>query len=918
MAYDFSGRFRLTMILPALPAGISLAAVRKKLEGPVFQGLTHELVAARLMSMPQSVVSNVCENMQLATHLEFPDSDPELTMAFGKVLFDEIDRVVQELVAKLDTLHLKGLAELRQTAALTLLNAGSDNIKRHNSYLKQSTSLQQAAELAGWVTTYRAQLRFAHGHIVPPDFERKQKIPIDSLFVSPKVSPRNNERTTSVTDVWSLFHEIDRTVLLGDPGGGKSTASNAMAWHAADDKDGPIPFMVILRTVVDLKQSILGHIESGLSAYYQCTPPPGAVEGLLLSGRAIVFFDGLDELIDTSKRRAVTERVELFCTKYPLTRVIVTSRRVGYEEAAMDRSVFEVFELAEFSDENVETYVQNWFVHVDGAAEGRARQLAESFVQESQAVPDLRRNPLMLALMCIIYRGQHWIPRNRPEMYEHCAKLLFEKWDSSREIYVKLKASAHVDGAIKQLAYWMFTTPEAAQGVVESELVREAVAYLEPAFSSLPEAEQAARQFIEFCRGRGWVLTDVGTTASGESLFAFTHRTFMEYFAAFELVRRHNGPENIARTVLPHIAAAEWEIVAQLAVQISDRHFRDGAARLLSTVLTNKRYRSAASRRNIHAFAMRCLGFAHVPVPLARQIAAAFIETMLQPQDTEIIPQQYLLIPELHEPVEQEIFTILSAAITAGDSRRRDTAIEVALHLPTIMTRLHERDTDAAFDAFDRWTELRRRIFEAHRETILANGNATVWFAAWRHGFISLSDLVTEGPFAQTYPLNIFFAEPKYRYIQGGWIEFGPFLPERLLQLGGGTVEEFPMTIAEIDWLNSFIDGLGDPPWISVPRIRVHPFEKRGTLRTEELTTDRGWLLLRLMLITVEAMTYPATASDSRDYYQVLEELGDCRLNCRKLPEWLADAFDQLQPERLELVKAWLTKQVNFVADAED
>lgn len=418
-AHDFGGQLRLTAVLPELSAGFSLEQVQTCLGGPVFQGLLHELVAARVMGMPPSTVSRVRENMRIALRLEFPRADPEEVMAFGGNLFDELDRVVMDLVAKVDGAHTRELAELRENATV-LLNSSQDSIKRHNAHLK---GLVEAAEALEWESTYRQQARAAHGYIEPPDFERKRKVPIDDLFVSPQVTAREGRATSPVRDVWTLADAIDRTVLLGDPGGGKSTACNAITWDAED----LVPFVVVLRTFVDDKQSVVDYIESRLSAHYQCPAPPHVVEGLLLSGRAMVIFDGLDELIDTSKRRQVTERVELFCTRYPLTKVLVTSRRVGYEEAALDPTVFEVYGLAEFSDDDVETFVTRWFMQVDGASEDKARALAASFTEESSAVPDLRRNPLMLSLMCIIYRGQNWIPRNRPEMYEYCAKLLFEK-----------------------------------------------------------------------------------------------------------------------------------------------------------------------------------------------------------------------------------------------------------------------------------------------------------------------------------------------------------------------------------------------------------------------------------------------------------------------------------------------------------
>ena len=64
----------------------------------------------------------------------------------------------------------------------------------------------------------------------------------------------------------------------------------------------------------------------------QCPAPPGLVDLLLLTRRAVVIFDGLDELLDTSRRLDVTTRVERFCAEYPLAQMLVTSRLVGFSE----------------------------------------------------------------------------------------------------------------------------------------------------------------------------------------------------------------------------------------------------------------------------------------------------------------------------------------------------------------------------------------------------------------------------------------------------------------------------------------------------------------------------------------------------------------------------------------------------------
>ncbi len=50
---------------------------------------------------------------------------------------------------------------------------------------------------------------------------------------------------------------------------------------------------------------MLDWLESVCDAPYGVAAPQGALEYLLLNGRALVIFDGLDELLDTSLRREV-------------------------------------------------------------------------------------------------------------------------------------------------------------------------------------------------------------------------------------------------------------------------------------------------------------------------------------------------------------------------------------------------------------------------------------------------------------------------------------------------------------------------------------------------------------------------------------------------------------------------------------
>ena len=86
------------------------------------------------------------------------------------------------------------------------------------------------------------------------------------------------------------------------------------------------------------------------------------------------------------------------------------------------------------------------------------------------------------------------------------------------------------------------------------------------------------------CAGRAWVFTDTGSTGAGERIYQFTHRTFLEYFAAAYIARSRVTPKELLADLLPHIADGEWDVVAQLAIQIHHAS-RDDGDELLNGIL---------------------------------------------------------------------------------------------------------------------------------------------------------------------------------------------------------------------------------------------------------------------------------------------------------------------------------------------
>jgi hypothetical protein len=315
---------------------------------------------------------------------------------------------------------------------------------------------------------------------------------------------------------------------------------------------------------------------------------------------------------------------------------------------------------------------------------------------------------------------------------------------------------------------------------------------------------------------------------------------------------------------------------------------------------------------------MRCLGFVHVPVPLAEEIGRSFTESTLGfgAAGKQIQEERYSVVPELQQPVEREILDVLRATITGEDIGRRGVAAEVIMTLPGLMS--SSENGWASGSDYERWRTHRRALWAELRAEILSMGEEVAWFTAWREGLISLEQLLVEGSDTDRYPLSVLFRDTDFRYVIDGWLDWGPFIPEHLLQSDTDAEPDFPVTRVELDWLGGFIDSLGPPPWVVRPRHEFMTRTFEGDFQVHKLATDQGWTLFRLMLIGIEAEARRSPKppdAKSRRYYDVADALACRRQEGISLPTWLSQVIDDLAPERRDLVAAWLNHEVDFIAN---
>jgi predicted NACHT family NTPase len=189
----------------------------------------------------------------------------------------------------------------------------------------------------------------------------------------------------------------------------------------------------------------------------------------------------------------------------------------------------------------------------------------------------------MISLLCSLYVSDRYIPRSLPGVISKCAELLFERWDRQRGIETRLRFDAHLRSVVQQMAWQMFQLNE--PWLTRSGALRVIADLLyERRFDDERDALMAAEDFLNFCAGRSWILTEMGV-AQAEPLYGFTDRTFMEYFCAERLIRQNSDPGALYRAIAPNLADMRWQMVSELAAHLFDQNVEDGAQRLLQVAL---------------------------------------------------------------------------------------------------------------------------------------------------------------------------------------------------------------------------------------------------------------------------------------------------------------------------------------------
>lgn len=375
-------------------------------------------------------------------------------------------------------------------------------------------------------------------------------------------------------------------VFLGDPGCGKTTLLKKIAFDLSTSKNrsgGTLSNFVPLYFRLAEYSRFYQKTRKSLAEYLQQTfyQHKTALFDTALRDRSLVFLmDGLDEISDTPLRIQVVDQVNTFVFANPQFIYFITSRIVGYQDAALN-GIFSTYRLQPLSDAKIKAFIRQWHLAVeqntdDGKSDEEKRASAEkhtdslvSAIEKNSSVKRLATNPLLLTIITLIHLQGGRLPNKRVELYEICAETFLQHWINRR--VESVDAILDRDILIELLSRIAFYIHENyANGLIpEDDFQQKFLQYYRELSGdqvrTLPELKKECRSFIDFIRQETGIFAEKGQDERGRNLFGFLHLTFEEYFAAIEFKRRVTQNAIMLKDYIP---SARWQEIILLCAAL--------------------------------------------------------------------------------------------------------------------------------------------------------------------------------------------------------------------------------------------------------------------------------------------------------------------------------------------------------------
>ena len=408
-----------------------------------------------------------------------------------------------------------------------------------------------------------------------PWCEDELQLTLSNIFTRLKIVSKKKERALLTDDMVQMAEVFKpraecgkpRVVLIeGQPGMGKTTYCQKLAydWSVAgippEASFPKVEMLLVLKCrdmkTADIEEAINDQLlpqdadkreKENFFEFIRSNQP-----------RILLVFDGLDEVPDDLFQGflpLIRGRV------FPMTYLLFTARHEAGTKVR--RYCDTLFEIVGYTDEDADSYITKYFANHEDP--NLATKMKEKLKRDRQ-LRELTANPLNTALLCLLWEDAKGVlPSNRTKLYDELVSCALRRYFAKKGIPLDSRdpTETYVD-QLNQL------------GKVALDALKEDRMH----FSE----DEVKGQSVDFLR-----LCFLSREASASKLrpipcYAFTHKTFQEYFAAYHLAHQLLARDKEqADVLLPQLTPVfkywhVWEFLLTMVARKND----DTAAMVIS------------------------------------------------------------------------------------------------------------------------------------------------------------------------------------------------------------------------------------------------------------------------------------------------------------------------------------------------
>jgi GUN4-like/NACHT domain len=386
---------------------------------------------------------------------------------------------------------------------------------------------------------------------------------------------RDNAKQEEPWQIWDVLATADHRLsyrwisIVAEGGSGKTTLLRhvghefAQGRHRKHRSPKRLPFLLYLRkwrheiaknSSLSLPELMEKHVRSLRGGTSLVLPPDWAAD-LLQSGKALILFDGYDE-VEKDQRRIVAEWIGKQIVAYSKAVFIVTSRPSGYDEFKIySAKIPTTLRVRKFEKTERDIFIQKWYLiqerefrrnKMTDAAKWDTEKNASDLINQIDASEELKTmaaNPLQLNLIARVHRFSYGapLPTQKTKLYDAIFALQLGARPLAKQVEMVMGAE-QAKSVLQSVALTMLR--ENIVQIDRSQLldwIREVLTIMDEDVKAeifLSQVEKVAELMYK---------------ADSEEDFAFSHLSFRNELSALECHRLENWDE-----VAQHFGIDGW------------------------------------------------------------------------------------------------------------------------------------------------------------------------------------------------------------------------------------------------------------------------------------------------------------------------------------------------------------------------